>query len=252
MKSKIKTTLVNHGGIIQDKFLIKNMDDVRAYNEINAAQHGYHLFDFSSKPNRVRDTMKDLAMMHGDSMLIACAKMADAKIMAIQKQVLSGRIVVANLAGGWMLWDDRVMSIVDESERKDNDSEYLPKVNIGSNKVLVLENQERISDKLQSFVKNNLEQSNYSSIVRLNTDHNNQIGKWLTEAIQNGHDTIVAETSLTNIDQIKKLATMMELLPPLTFHLFVYSNTCLDDIVCQLIGEEKTNTLFKKHTIITY
>ncbi len=246
----MKTTLVNHGGIIQDKFLIKTKDDVLEYQKISARQNGEHMLDFSGKPNRIKEAMISLAEINGDSMLITAVKMTDAKTMAIMKQVSDDKVVVVNMAGGWTTWDDRVMSIVDESNRKLNDSEYLPKVDIGNNKVLVLENQEEIPQSVLNFIRTVLKQDLFSSVSRLNTDYNSEIGKWVGEAIKNGCDTIVAETQLINKTQLQAFSKLFTTLPAMTFHIFTISN--LKEELYILIGVESTDQLFIRHNIIIH
>lgn len=248
MKSTLKTTLVNHSGVIQDKFIIRNIDDLYAYEPICSQEHTTHLLDMSDKPSSIHKAMIQLSDIRQESMLMTSVWMSSEKIKSIQKQILAERVVVVSLSGGWNLWDDETMSIVDESERKLNDSEYLPKVTIGQNKVLIIENQEEISKHIQLFVEKELKQTTFSSIMRLNTDYNNQIGEWIGEALKNGCDTIVAETQLMNKSQIQKFAGLFEKMPPITFHILTQGD--LIGELMFLIGEEKTNLLLKKHNIV--
>lgn len=244
----MKTTLVNHSGIVQDKFVLRNMDDVRAYHKISSSQFTGHVLDRSEKQNPIRDAIKEVAEMTGESILMTSFKMADEKIMTIQKEIQSGHIIVVNLSGGYTFWDDESMSIVSETERQPNGSQYLPKVDIGHNEVLVLENQEEIPIHIPFFIKEHLHQKTFSSVVRLNTDYNNEIAKWILLAMERGCNTIVAETQLMDRKQLLKFYELFERLPPFTFYIF--TQTDLRGLLTELIGEEKTNSLFSRHTII--
>lgn len=244
----MKTTLVNHLGLIQDKFIIRNVEDLEEYSEINAKQHCTAAMDISEKPNRMRDLIELVAEKDKDSMFMSGIKIASQKIMKFLDYINEGKVIVVNMAGGFCFWDDKVMSLVDESERKNDDSEYLPKVNIGKNKVLVLENQESVPESVIRFITRDLNQKEYSSIIRLNTDYNNNIGSWIKEALKNGCDTIVTETQLMDRKQIKNIAALFEHLPPMTF--YVFGNNNLKAILTECVGEDKTAELYEKHKII--
>ncbi len=101
--------LVDHGGIVQFKYILRNMDDVMSYHDIASNQHGRHMLDNSDKPNRIRDVMSELSKIHGDSMFITAAKMVNSKITAMMKQIKQGKVIVINMAGGWCFWDDTDM-----------------------------------------------------------------------------------------------------------------------------------------------
>jgi hypothetical protein len=101
--------LVDHGGIVQFKYILRNEDDVIAYHRITAHQHGRAMLDFSEEPNRVRDVMSELAKMRGDSMLMTATKMVNDKLTAMMKQINKGKVVVVNMAGGWCFWSDDEM-----------------------------------------------------------------------------------------------------------------------------------------------
>ncbi len=243
----MKTTLVNHSGIIQDKFIIRNSEDLEKYESVNAKKHGEAAFDFSDKPNRVRDLVEMISENEKQSMFVAAIMVAQEKIMKILQHIQNGNVVVVNMAGGYTFWDDRCMSLVDESERLDNDSEYLPKFNIGGHEVLILENQEHIPTSVIDFVTNELFENEYSSIIRLNADYNKKIGTWITEAIKSGCRTIVTETQLMDRNQILDIANLFLALPPMNF--YVLGNENLKGILIDTIGEEKTNLLYNKHNI---
>ncbi len=102
-------TVVIHGGIKQFKYILRTEEDVMEYHKISAHQHGRNALDFSSEPNRVRDIMKDLAEMRGDSMFMTAVKMTNDKTLAMLKQVNKGKVIVVNMAGGWCFWDDKDM-----------------------------------------------------------------------------------------------------------------------------------------------
>lgn len=101
--------LVDHGGIVQFKYILRNYDDVMAYHEINSHQHGRAMLDFSDKPNRVRDVMTELSNMRCDSMLITATRMANDKTTAMMKHIKNGKTIVVNMVGGWCFWDDSEM-----------------------------------------------------------------------------------------------------------------------------------------------
>jgi hypothetical protein len=246
----MKTTLVNHSGIIQEKFLIKTQEDVLEYQKISARQNGEHLLDSSGKPSTIRDAIINLAELSGESLLITAIRMTDAKVMSLSKEVSEGRVAVINMAGGWTTWDDKVMSLVDESNRKINSSDYSPVVNIGTNKILVLENQESISKNVTDFIKDELNEDNYSYVIRLNTDYNNQIGDWIAEAIHKGCKTIIFETQLADKSQIQKMIKLFSSLPPITFHVFTSGN--LKNELERYINVETIAEIYKRHTIHTY
>lgn len=244
----MKTTLLNHGGVIQDKFIIRTIEDLYEYEKINASRFGSAVIDFSEKENRLRDLLEAYAENNKSSVFMSAVSVANKKIFKMLENIQNGKVIVVNMAGGYTFWDDRIMSIVDESERKNDDSEYFPKVNIGKNKVLVLENQESVPESVIRFITKDLQQKEYSSIIRLNTDYNNNIGTWIKEALEMGCDTIVTETQLMDRKQIKNVASLFEHLPPMTF--YVFGNNNLKSILTECLGEDKTAELYKKHKII--
>lgn len=246
----MKTTLVNHSGIIQEKFLIKTHEDVIEYQKISARQNGEHMFD-SDKPNTIRDAIISLSQISGDSMLITAIKMNDTKIMNIDKEVSKGNTAVVNMAGGWMVWDDSAMSLVDENNRITISSEHRPLVSIGEHNVLVIENQESISKNITDFIKNKLKEDNYSYVRRLNTDYNHEIGGWIKEALQKGCKTIVLETQLVDKSQVERMVKIFSSLPPMTFHIFTYRNDLKADLE-RHISVQAIEEVYKRHTIKSY
>lgn len=244
----MKTTLVNHGGVIQEKFIIRTIEDLYEYEKINASHYGSAVVDLEDKPNRLRDLLELNAENSGNSVFMSALSISMKQMQRMLEYIQNKKTIVVNMAGGYTFWEDSIMSLVDESERKNDDSEYLPKVNIGKNKVLVLENQESVPESVIRFITKDLQQKEYSSVTRLNTDYNDNIGIWIKEALNNGCDTIVTETQLMDRKQIKNIAALFEHLPPMTF--YVFGNNNLKDVLTECVGEEKTNALYKKHKII--
>lgn len=244
----MKTTLVNHGGLIQNKFIIRTIEDLYEYEKINASRYGSAVVDLEDKPNRLRDLLELNAENSKNSVFMSALSISMKQMQRMLEHIQNGKVIVVNMAGGYTFWDDSIMSLVDESERKNDDSEYLPKVNIEKNKVLVLENQESVPESVIRFITKDLKQKEYSSIVRLNTDYNNNIGTWIKEALKNGCDTIVTETQLMDRKQIKNIAALFENLPPMT--LYVFGNNNLKAILTECLGEDKTAELYEKHNII--
>jgi hypothetical protein len=244
----MKTTLVNHSGVIQEKFIIRTIDDLYEYEKVNAYRYGSAVIENLDKPNRLRDLLELNAENSGNSVFMSALSISMKQMQRMLEHIQNEKTIVVNMAGGYTFWDDSIMSLVDESERKNDDSEYLPKVNIGKNKVLILENQESVPKSVIQFVTSDLQQKEYSSIIRLNTDYNNNIGSWIKEALKMGCDTIVTETQLMDRKQIKNIASLFEHLPPMTF--YVFGNTNLKAILTECVGEDKTAELHKKHKII--
>lgn len=244
----MKTTLVNHGGVIQEKFIIRTIEDLYEYEKINASRYGSAVVDLEDKPNRLRDLLELNAENSGNSVFMSALSISMKQMQRMLEHIQNKKTIVVNMAGGYTFWDNSIMSLVDESERKNEGSDYLPKVNIGKNKVLVLENQESVPESVIRFINKDLQQKEYSSITRLNTDYNDNIGVWIKEALNKGCNTIVAESQLMDIKQVKSIALWFEHLPPMTFYLF--GNNNLKAILTECVGEDKTTELYKKHKII--
>lgn len=244
----MKTTLVNHAGVIQEKFIIRTIEDLYEYEKVNAYRYGSAVIENLDKPNRLRDLLELNAENSGNSVFMSALSISMKQMQRMLEHIQNEKTIVVNMAGGYTFWDDSIMSLVDESERKNDDSEYFPKVNIGKNKVLILENQESVPESVIRFISKDLQQKEYSSIVRLNTDYNNNIGNWIKEALKNGCDTIVTETQLMDRKQIKNIAALFENLPPMTF--YVLGNNDLKAILTECVGEDKTAELYEKHKII--
>lgn len=255
----MKTTIVNHRGIIQNKFIIRNIDDLMEYEKVNANEHGQSLIEMCHanatenkygeveyKNNR-HQLIHIMAQKNKTSHFVASYSLAQKKIMKMLDLIHANHVLVVNMAGGYTFWDDKVMSIVEDEVINQDDDKYFPIVNIIESPILLIENDMRIPDSIHAFIKNNFNQQTYSSISNLSRDYDKKIGYWLSQAIKKGCNTIIFETQLMNHVQIEQMCILFEELPPLTFYIFTTSN--LKELLNDIIGQERTESIFDKHTI---
>jgi len=252
--------LVNHGGVIQWKYIIENSEQLLEYAKINDAQFASQFEDiiFKSqdeleevaKKNTHHGNILAIAQSGGTSVLEATVTSAQRKIMGMLKNLQRGYTLVVNRAGGYTYWDDKEMSFVKETpenilEAQIGVDEFTPQVRIVESQVLILENQ-KVSDRVLNYVKNELKQSEYSIASNLRFAEGNT-GRYIKEALQKGCRTIVAETTLANRDQLEELGSLFQKLPPMNFHLFVYGD--LEKELTDIFGEETTKNIFASHNI---
>lgn len=256
----MKTTIVNHGGVVQRKFIIRNTDDLMAYEKVNAEQHGeslvtmchaktreneYQEKEYTDKRHQLIDIT---AQKNKVSHFAATYALANQKIMNMLKSLQNGQVLVVNMAGGYTYWNDQEMCLVDESEYDAVNDPDAPQVNIFKTSVLILENDREIPKEMLSFVQNELNQRHYSSITHLSRDYDQKIGQWLTKALQSGCDTVVAQTQLVNQSQIEQMAGLFEKMPPLTF--YISTSGDLKRVLIETIGQEMTDKVYQKHHIV--
>lgn len=256
----MKTTIVNHGGIIQRKFIIRNTDDLMAYEKVNAEQHGeslvamchakakeneYQEKEYADKRHQLIDIT---AQKNKISHFAATYSLAQQKIMSMLKLIQREHVLVVNMAGGYTYWNDQEMCLVDESEYDQSKDEDAPRVNVFKTSVLILENDREVPKEIISFVQNELEQRHYSSITHLSKDYDQKVGQWLAKALQSGCNTIVAQTQLVNQRQIEQMAGLFEKVPSLTF--YISTSGDLKRVLVETVGQERADKIYQKHNIV--
>ena len=240
----MKTTLVNHGGIIQPKFIVSNNEELLQYADFLQTSNVNSLITPDKKDSKLIDYLKIISENKKFSMLDSCIFATNDKILRMHHLLLQGHKIVVNMSGGYCYWNDDEMSLVNEKEIKKslNGYENCIEYNIFQSKYLVLENASQIPNRVLKHVSS---KGGYSYIKSILLDHNNELNDLIKLAIKNGCDTIVAESTLINKSLLLQLVELFDSLPSFNFELFLSSS--LDKELTDLIGEERTNEIFRKH-----
>lgn len=265
MKSthKLKKQLVNHGGIIQWKIIIRDMQDLENYVGINNNQFAGIFEEMLTEKidmnevdltNKHKTAIMLTAQTRKVSVLEAVNIISREKMMGMLKSIQSGYTLVVSEAGGYTHWDDRCMQLVEETAynlklaNADNeDDEFKANVSIcKGSPVLVLENSYYIPEKINDYVEITMGCAPYSYAKNLRFA-NGRTSEYIKDAIKNGCTTIVAATTMQNVEQVNQLCALFEKLPGMSFHLLVYGD--FNKSLIDAVGETRAAHLLSKHKI---
>jgi len=231
----MKKTLVNHGGTIQYKILIKTQEQLMEYAELNSNIMANEFCALlQNKPDELthhQKMIKSMAQNSGESIIVTCDRLPYKKIMNMLKAIVAGHIVVVNNSNGYCYWSDKEMSLVEETEEniklanQIDGPKYEIEYDIFHGVVLILENQSKIPDSVIEYVTGVLGQKEYAYVKNISLDSDHKLAGIIQSAIKMGIHTIVAETTLTNENQVYNLIHLLSKCPKMHICLKVYLGT---------------------------
>jgi hypothetical protein len=259
----MKRTLVSHSGVIQWKFIISNDDELMQYakhKSIAIAEEFRGLigkdYKGSDKPDtNIQKALKLTSTIDKVPLVASCDVLLKKVIMAMHKCILNGDKLAVNEAGGYCPWDDHHMMVIPETEeniRIANGEEPKDRIQINLNDgpILVLENQSEIPDKVEYYIRLNLEATKFSYIKNIQFDKS-KLPELLKEALKKGHHTIVVQTTLIDEEQVKSVAELLESIP-IRIKFLINASGDLEKKLIEIIGMVRTADLYVKHEIVQW
>lgn len=256
----MKKTLINHSGIIQWKFLISNNDELLQYAKHKSIAIGEEFRQFIYKDSDKPDTntqkvLKLTSQANRISLVSSCDVLLYKVMMSMQKCISKGETLVVNQAGGYCPWDDSQMTLVKETEeniRIADGKEPLNQItaNLNDGPILVLENQSEIPDMVEEYIHLTLGVLKFSYIKNIQFDKE-KMPELIKEALSKQHHTFVVQTTLIDTTQIKDIVKLMENIP-YKVNFLINSSEGVEKTLTDLIGADRTQVLYEKHTIIQW
>ena len=134
--------LVNHGGIIQYKWVISNLKELHEYLfEVAKSRISKRSSNWIRNPESDKQ-MKQLYHIKEVSVIQLAGVMLNDLWKSTEKYVLQGKILVFNEAGGYCFWDDETMKILDWK--------YL----LDCKDIVVLENNSIVDEDVRNYLQN--------------------------------------------------------------------------------------------------
>lgn len=259
----MKKTLINHGGIIQWKFLISNDDELMKYAKYKSIEIGEEFrtlinknYKQSDKPDtQTQKALKLTSTIHRVPLVSSCDVLLKELILSMHKMVLKGQTLVVNEAGGYCPWDEKEMERIEETEENvaiANGTQPRNKIqtNLNDGPILVLENQSEIPERVEDYIHLTLGIPKFSYIKNIQFEKQ-KLPLLIKEALEKKHHTIVVQSALMDDSQVIMVAELLEKIPgSITF--LINSTDNLQDVLNCLIGEDRTEALYQKHKIVRW
>lgn len=256
----MKRTLVNHGGVIQWKFIIRNDEELMEYAKHKSAviseefrQLIHKDYKQSDKPDtNTQKAIKLTSVIDRVPLVASCDVLLKKVIMSMHNCLLKGDTLVINDAGGYCPWDDHQMIVVPETESSIQIANgEKPKnriqVNLNDGPILVLENQSEIPEKVEDYIHLTLGSPKYSYIKNIQFDKD-KLPELIKQAIQQKHDTIVIQTTLMDVKQVDSVVCLLENIP-VRMKICINTSDNLEKSLINIVGMVRTAEIFVKHEI---
>lgn len=259
----MKRTLVNHGGIIQWKFLISNDEELMQYakhKSIAISEEFRHLINKNYKGSDKEDTntqkvLKLTSKIHQVPLVASCDVLLKNVIISMYSMILEGETLVVNQAGGYCPWDDSCMTLVKETENNiaiANGDEPKDQIlaDLEHGPILVLENQSEIPEKVEDYIHLTLGLPSFSYIKNIQFDKAKFIDL-IKEALVKKHHTFITQTTMMDTNQVEMIAGLLEKIPN-DISFLINTSEDVEKTLTQIIGAERTKAIFEKHKIIQF
>ncbi len=185
--------LVNHGGIIQYKWVISNLKELHEYLfEVAKSRISKRSSNWIRNPESDKQ-MKQLYHIKEVSVIQLAGVMLNDLWKSTEKYVLQGKILVFNEAGGYCFWDDETMKILDWK--------YL----LDCKDIVVLENNSIVDEDVRNYLQN----KDYLALTNLTSFTLEEIFYYCSKA-----KTIVFQTQAVDKQQINSLLNLALELEP--------------------------------------
>lgn len=182
--------LVNHGGVVQYKYVITNRKDLLEYcSTILSQRHANQIM------NDEDGRMKQLAHIHDMSPILFGGFLTNKIYDDCLEHIKNGEIIVFNEGGGYCFWSDDDMKLLDWK--------YLHEIS----DTVVLENAEIVERDVRQYLEK-IGVQDYLSLTNLNKYGDDEILYYCNKA-----KTIVFMTQFIQVDKIMnlvKLASQLE------------------------------------------
>lgn len=184
-------TLVNHGGVVQYKWIEKDENELRTYIETVALPITNQRVISMIRNQGSDPQFETLYQMFGVSGMLLGGKICQELYDSASKYIKKGKTIVFNEACGWTTWDDSCMKILEW--------DYLHDLK----ETVVLEN----GNELDEDVKQYLDKDDYLLL-------NNLVKYSLDEIFYycNASNKIVFKTLATDLEQIESLLRFSHML----------------------------------------
>lgn len=252
----MKKTLVNHGGIVQWKFIISNDKELMEYAKHKSIVLSEELRGIiSSKPDasetNTQQILRLTSEIHRVPLITAGNVLLHKVIMSMHALILKGKTLVVNQAGGYCPWDDNFMALADENAAESlKENKNAITSNLTAGPILVLENQGDIPEPVKKYINLTLNSSTFSFIKNIQFGKD-KLSELLIKALESRHDTIVVQTTMMDENQIILIVDLLEKIPvKINFHINTANN--LKETLEEKAGKDRVEFLFQKHNIIQW
>lgn len=256
----MKRTLVNHGGVIQWKFIISSEEELVKYakhKSIVISQEFVQLITKKSdEPDtKIQEVLKFTSSIHNVPMVSSCEVLLKKIIMSMHESIKNGVTLVVNEAGGYCYWDDSCMTLIEETEENiaiANGDEPVNQihVNLDNGPILVLENQKEIPETVEDYIILTLGLKKFSYIKNIQFDKES-VSYFIKEALAKKHHTFVVQTTLMDMEQVEMIVSILESIP-YKISFLIRTSENLEQALEKIIGSDRTSELFKKHKIFQW
>lgn len=217
----MKKTLVDHGGIIQWKFIISNDDELMQYAKHKSTEISVEFVDLITKKDKNKsDTngqkvLKMVSKVHQVPIVTSCDVLLKNVILSMHKYLLKGETVVVNEAGGYCPWDDSRMSLAEETEENIAIANGDPLIirnhiiaDLENGPILVLENQAEIPERVEDYLFDTCGITRFSYIKNIQFEKD-RLPEFIMQALAKQHHTFVTQTTLMDSSQVEMIASLM-------------------------------------------